>query len=473
MTFSASQGTVTKDGSTWNWTYLGQDDEPLHPVTITAHDGQGGTATFVFDLQVKNVEPVIESLVSGSTEENHVRQGQPMTLTATFSDVGLLDTHTATINWGDGGQPEVGSVSEVIGSGQGTSSGRTPYAFGGIYTVTVTLSDDNGGVVGQSTTTVIAGAGLHNGQLQLIGTDELDIFVAYSFAGQITVHSVLELAWQQSDDDWDENENISQNWASYGIDYSRLDVSDADVQSILVRTFDGHDVAIALFGITKFMNADGGAGNDWMVAGSGNDTVNDLVGNNRLYTGSGNDSVTTGPGNDRIWTDGGDDVVNAGDGNNEIHTDGGNDNVTTGAGSDDIYTGTGDDTVVDAGGNNDIYTDGGNDYVTTGGGADHIEAGAGNDRVYAGGGNDWLSGGDGHDILVGGSGNDTLTGNTGRDLLIGGAGADTVEGSSDEDIMIAGWTWHDSNDAALVQHLARVDSHRHQRSRPAPTISRG
>jgi hypothetical protein len=96
-------------------------------------------------VRVNNVAPV----VSASDDTVHV--GTAISLDSSFTDAGVLDTHTATIDWGDGSPVEVGAVVEV--SGSGTVSGSHLYAAIGVYTVTVTVTDDDGGV-GVATATV-------------------------------------------------------------------------------------------------------------------------------------------------------------------------------------------------------------------------------------------------------------------------------------------------------------------------------
>jgi len=81
----------------------------------------------------------------------NVNEGQPLNLSGTggapplglFVDSDVTDTHTATVDWGDGGATENATVSEVPGAG--ALSGTHVYADQGTYTVTVTVLDNNGG----------------------------------------------------------------------------------------------------------------------------------------------------------------------------------------------------------------------------------------------------------------------------------------------------------------------------------------
>ena len=70
-------------------------------------------------------------------------EGSPVNLSKDFTDPGILDTHTATIIWGDG-DTTPGGVSES--NGDGTVSGSHTYDDNGTYTVTVEVCDkDNDG----------------------------------------------------------------------------------------------------------------------------------------------------------------------------------------------------------------------------------------------------------------------------------------------------------------------------------------
>ena len=58
------------------------------------------------------------------------------------TDTDVLDTHTAVWDWGDG-TTMPGTVTETNGSG--SVSGSHTYASAGVYTVKVTVTDDDGG----------------------------------------------------------------------------------------------------------------------------------------------------------------------------------------------------------------------------------------------------------------------------------------------------------------------------------------
>ena len=65
--------------------------------------------------------------------------GTAVSLSTSFTDADRIDTHTATIDWGDGTASTAGVVTEAAGAGTVTSS--HVYAAAGLYPVTVSLSD--------------------------------------------------------------------------------------------------------------------------------------------------------------------------------------------------------------------------------------------------------------------------------------------------------------------------------------------
>lgn len=72
---------------------------------------------------------------------------------ATFTDVGPVDTHTATIDWGDGSEVEAGTLAEV--SNSGSVEGTHTYADNGSYIVTVTVADGDSAESSNSLTVTV------------------------------------------------------------------------------------------------------------------------------------------------------------------------------------------------------------------------------------------------------------------------------------------------------------------------------
>ena len=110
--------------------------------------------------------------------------------------------------------------------------------------------------------------------------------------------------------------------------------------------------------------------NEFIVGGSGNETINSLsFGNDLIYGGAGNDTINANEGDDTIYGEEGDDIINAGDGDDYINGGAGNDTIDAGDGADFIDSGAGDDTIVAGGGNDTIIGGLGDDTLTGGAGA--------------------------------------------------------------------------------------------------------
>src|SRR5439155_1625324 len=95
-------------------------------------------------LLVKNQPPVLVVAADQMAAEGHVLDltGNGSPLLGLFVDDGKLDTHTATVDWGDGSPVSPAVVSEANGSGAVT--GSHTYADDGTYQVTVTVLDNFG-----------------------------------------------------------------------------------------------------------------------------------------------------------------------------------------------------------------------------------------------------------------------------------------------------------------------------------------
>ena len=112
-------------------------DDGAYTATVIATDPFGAADTASATVTVANAAPVITSLVTPAAP---VALGNPVTVALTFTDPGSADTHTISVNWGDGV----------------TTAGLShAYVAAGLYTVTATVRDDDGGEASRVATTFV------------------------------------------------------------------------------------------------------------------------------------------------------------------------------------------------------------------------------------------------------------------------------------------------------------------------------
>jgi hypothetical protein len=103
-------------------------------VTVEVSDGEE-TDTATADVTVNNVAPVVETLTVPIIP---IKVNDPVYISGTFSDVGIEDSHTATIKWAEG--------IEKAGTVDGYSvTGSHSYTSAGVYTITLMVTDDDSG----------------------------------------------------------------------------------------------------------------------------------------------------------------------------------------------------------------------------------------------------------------------------------------------------------------------------------------
>jgi uncharacterized protein with PIN domain len=151
ITWSGGPGTscALAGGTTLTPTVTCNDDATV-TATLTATDGVNAPVSSAATVNVANVAPNVNPL---NVPTSPVATGTSITVSTTFSDAGTNDTHTATINWGDSSTTS-GTVSEVLGAG--SASGSHAYSAAGAYTVTLTVTDDNGGATTVTAATPVA-----------------------------------------------------------------------------------------------------------------------------------------------------------------------------------------------------------------------------------------------------------------------------------------------------------------------------
>ena len=149
----------------------------VHPV-----DGQAGYATAA--VRVINVPPTITQLAVFNSLNQELGttvpfflEGLPVTVRGAFTDPGKPDHQTSTINWGDGVtvvSAAFDSFTDAFGGAIGQLDHTRAFAGAGNFTVTLAVTDDDGGATAQSIVVPV----LTNEQALIQVIDTLDQIIA-------------------------------------------------------------------------------------------------------------------------------------------------------------------------------------------------------------------------------------------------------------------------------------------------------
>ncbi|HDQ71900.1 MAG TPA: PKD domain-containing protein, partial [Chloroflexi bacterium] len=104
-------------------------DDGAYTVTLTVTDTTGLSASGSLVVAVENVAPIVTA-----GPDRAVAAGQPVAFAGAFFDPGVLDTHTIAWDFGDGN------------TAAGVLTPTHTYVAVGVYTVTLTVADNAGGV---------------------------------------------------------------------------------------------------------------------------------------------------------------------------------------------------------------------------------------------------------------------------------------------------------------------------------------
>jgi len=88
-------------------------DNGLRAVAGAIRDKDGGANTYTGAVSVENVAPTVGAITAPTHPVGFKR---PVDVSASFTDPGVVDTHTAVIDWGDG-TTSAATVAESGGSG--------------------------------------------------------------------------------------------------------------------------------------------------------------------------------------------------------------------------------------------------------------------------------------------------------------------------------------------------------------------
>jgi hypothetical protein len=124
------------------------DDNPsgtasdIYSVSVTVTDDYLGVGTASTTVTVNNVDPIasIDQITDDvgyeiGVDVPYALVGLAIDLSGSFTDVGTQDTHTASLNWGDG----------TVDDATGTTAGSHVYTSPGTYAIELTVTDDDNG----------------------------------------------------------------------------------------------------------------------------------------------------------------------------------------------------------------------------------------------------------------------------------------------------------------------------------------
>jgi len=179
-TWDFDDGTAAETGADVSHVYA---DDGEYTVTLTVTDGDGGMATGTRTVHVSNADPTVDSMLVEDGME-----GETLSFSATASDVSVEDALTYTWDFDDGTPAQTGAnVSHV-------------YADNGEYTVTLTVTDGDGGM---ATGTRVVHVSNADPTIESLDGDlsgnEGDTFTYSASAIDVGLNDVLTYEWDFGD----------------------------------------------------------------------------------------------------------------------------------------------------------------------------------------------------------------------------------------------------------------------------------
>jgi hypothetical protein len=113
-------------------------DNGAYDIVLAVDDGRGGVDTARTTASISNVVPSLASFSVSTTPHGLTNGLVTVPISATFTDPGSLDTHTATLDCGSG-------FTAQSYAPDGTASGECSFSSPGVYSIQLTVRDDDGG----------------------------------------------------------------------------------------------------------------------------------------------------------------------------------------------------------------------------------------------------------------------------------------------------------------------------------------
>ncbi|MFO0875838.1 MAG: PKD domain-containing protein [Gemmataceae bacterium] len=265
-------------------------DNGTYTVTLTVSDGNSWAvvAQDTLVVQVINERPQITSLTHTIHGFGGAFSVPTVSLAAAFTDLGSLDNHSAVVQWGDG-TTSAGSITSApagLGGLTGRITANHVYTRPGVFTVTVTLRDNNQGTVTRQNQVTLVWVGVANGVLTILGTgrgDAIRLAPGVGGGNQLTLLA----------------NGVTHQFGS------TLASGAWPINRVVFHGQAGADDFVNNTSLPSML--DGGAGNDRLIGGAGADVLLGSLGNDFLNGRGGVDRLEGGAGDD--YLDGGRDGV--------------------------------------------------------------------------------------------------------------------------------------------------------------------
>ena len=298
---------------------LGIADDGDYAISVLVDDGFD-TSVSGSMITIRNVAPklTVEPNVGLGTQSEKATVADSLTIRGSFADPGILDAHTVVIDWGeiDDAAANADDDRTEFTFAAGDPSlfvGNHQYATGGIFTITVMVTDDDGDVATKLASELwVSGVRVdpNTRELQIIGTSGKDKVSARVTGGS-----------DGGSDGGLDNPSVK---VVAKLNFGGSDVynfNPDDIQTVRIVLDDGDDHADlgGSDGDAWYESSviEGNGGKDRLTGGSGNDILIGGDDDDQLTGGNGFDLLIGGLGKDKLKGGDGDDLLVGGSVANE------------------------------------------------------------------------------------------------------------------------------------------------------------